>query len=97
MTQPPLTADELPADEFAKHVADVFELVIHDLQAERISIIPQPHAGLSDHGIIRLNLDDLGRLVVRIINGEYDPVEVRQRNRAHRVRRDRQAKRGKRS
>jgi hypothetical protein len=75
------------SDELAQQIADVFELVMHDFQEAGISVLPQPGMGITDHGIIRLNLDDAGRLVVRVIEGAYDSARVKATLARHRKRR----------
>lgn len=82
-------------DRFIKHMAAVFELVSHNLEEVGISDNPQPDFGLSDHGIIRLGLEDLACLVARVVkDGEtrYDPEVVRRQNIKHRARRAREAR-----
>lgn len=78
-------------DRFIKHMAAVFELVSHEFQDVGISDCPQPDFGLSDHGVIRLSLEDLACLVARVVKGRYDPEVVRRQNIKHWARRAREA------
>ena len=73
--------------DLAADVAAVLEMVVHNLRESGSGTLPDSRIGLADHGIIRLNLDDIGRIVVRVLRGEYDLPQVRRSNEHHRARR----------
>lgn len=73
------------SDELAKRIADALELAVHDLRTNGVSALPQQAVGVYDRGIMRLNLDDVGRIAARVIEGSYDADEVRAKNADHRA------------